>query len=142
MIVIKNLFFDIKFPFVIPRGCFTTVATPVEISGLEFDLKMVEFEQNLVATYITNHQSQFTSSVISDLNSLMDDDWKQFFVPANLLASVGLPWAKKLLNVSSLDFMEYSHRVAIGKAMVYNFHSKSEAEYLKQISITPRAFTL
>jgi Fe-S cluster biosynthesis and repair protein YggX len=129
MVVIKNLFFDIRFPFVIPRGCFFTVKASIEISALKFDLQMVEFEQTHVATYINLHQTLFTTSVVSEMNSLMKDDWKQFFVPATFLTDYGIPWAKKVLNVSDLNFMEYKHREAIGKAMVYFFHKMKYSDY-------------
>lgn len=129
MVVIKNLFFDIKFPFVIPRGCFVTVKSPIEISALKFDLQMVEFEQTLVATYISLHQMSFTTSAISEINSLMKDGRKQIFVPATFLIDYGIPWAKKFLNVSDLNFMEYKHREAIGKAMVHFFHRMNYSDY-------------
>lgn len=134
MIVIKNLFFDIKFPFIIPQGCFVSVQKPIEMSALNFDLQMVEFEQRAVATYINLNQSLFTAKVVKEVNNLMN------YVPpaiGTFLVKEGIPRAKKLLNVSYLNFMEYKHREAIGKAMVFFLHRKSEAEFLKFMGYKP-----
>lgn len=129
MMIIKNLLYDVKFPFVIPQGCFVSLKSPAELSGIDFDIQMVDFEQRIVGSYISNNQSAFTSSVVSEINGLLKDDWKQIFIPATFLIDYGIPWSKSFLNVKDLTFMEYKHRAAIGKAMVFFFHRKSYSDY-------------
>lgn len=131
MVVIKMLFFDVKYPFVIPQACFITLKSPPKLKAMEFDLQMVEFEQRLVAFYINSNQAAFTSSVIGEVDALLS------YTPpivANFLQRFGLPWAKKYLKVSALTFMDIKHREAIGKAMVFFFHRLSYSDYEKYMN--------
>ena len=96
------------------------------ISSFDFDVRMVETEQQSVATFVGANQARFTGAVVDDLNKLLDPDkFGQSFNPSK----IGFEWARKALGVPALDFRDINHRKAIGFAEVHVFHRKSYAEY-------------
>jgi hypothetical protein len=106
-----------------------------EITAMNFDLDMVETEQGLVETYLTTH-------VISDQAKQEINDDLNF---RGILRSIGeiltdttsFDWAKAALAVDQLDFMMKSHRVAVGKALVFYLHGKSLDDFKKYMAGGP-----
>lgn len=118
--IINNLLFNWQEP--------RSPANPQgQISAFDFDIMMVDAEQNQVEGYINTNRARFTPAVISDINNTLDPSaFGQYFNPTQ----TAFQWAISALNVSKLDFTIREHRVAIGRAEVHIFHRLSKSDYL------------
>lgn len=137
MFVIRYLLYDpvlsIPFKFVNNSPC---VVGPVEISCFDFDIQMVNYEQSIVANYMNANSQKFTPEVIKEINNTLNPGFFVQYVvkPVNIAGDVAIPWAKSALNVEELNFMNYSHRYAIGVTTVHVFHKKKYSDYFTFIN--------
>lgn len=132
--ILNQLLFVVKYPY---KFIFGPVQNGhIRLSALDFDIQMVEYEQKEVEDYLNLNKSVITAEIISEINNTVNPTWLQRRVIIRLLINPGLEWAKKVHGVSSLNFMDYRHRIAIGKALVFNFHRKSYQEYENHMFIT------
>ncbi|MBD1867188.1 DUF4157 domain-containing protein [Cyanobacteria bacterium FACHB-471] len=100
------------------------------ISAMQFDLNMVEVEQNIVESYLKEKTGKISAEVLKDIND--DLNFKGFWRTLGeytFADTQPLEWAKKFLGKDKLDFMEVTDRVAIGKALVFSLHSNTFDEY-------------
>ncbi|MEO1623762.1 MAG: DUF4157 domain-containing protein [Bacteroidota bacterium] len=98
------------------------------ISSFEFDVQMVEMEQDLVEQYIRRNQSQFTPSIVANINGTMNPDgFGQSLNPSR----ASFLMARSVLGVQALDFTQMLHRKAIGFAAVHLLHRRNNAQYVQ-----------
>jgi hypothetical protein len=118
--IIQKLLFNWKEPRD-PTGTSTDA-----IGSFQFDLRMVETEQSAVEGYIRQNQKRFTPRVTGEINDSIDPDtfgqWFNF-------SEDTLEWAQKVLKTKKLDFLNITHRKAIGFANVHKFHRKSYSDF-------------
>ncbi|MFV7522208.1 hypothetical protein ACNPN6_15270 [Enterobacter quasiroggenkampii] len=128
MRVIRDLMFIWKTPLD-PRA-----AIPHQpITSIDFDLAMVEFEQTAVQAYIT--RNAVTNSVLTDVTSMIKRG--QVFTWLGMTNQV-----KSWLKAAGFkeNFSDYRWRVALGRAIVFLFHKKSQSEYLDYMNAHPPIF--
>lgn len=101
------------------------------ISGFDFDMAMVEFEQSEVQNVIDN--SSVSQDRIKNINKLMQFQKK---IPSLTLVRTLEKWAAAA-GWGTLDFGDKGWRIAIGRALVFHFHGKSRSEYLKFMKANP-----
>ena len=112
-------------------------ASTTEIDALDFDLNLVEKEQGIVESYLLEHSSELVPEVVTDLNDDLNLNgfWRTIAEP--LLDRLTFTWAKAALNVKTLDFLKIAHRIAIGRAAIFNLHGKSFDEYFRYMAAHP-----
>lgn len=103
-------------------------------NGMDFDLRMVETEQGRVEQYVIGHRAEI-AQVRDELNDLVNDTRATL-----LMDPLHMAWAKAALGVSRLLFTEVSHRVAIGKAMVFAMHGQQQADYTRYVQSGRREY--
>jgi hypothetical protein len=104
------------------------------ISAFDFDMLMVDTEQNSVEQYIARNRSRMTPAVITDINDTLDPSGTgQSFNPGRIT----FQWAMQAMGVSRLDFTNRAHRIAIGRATVHIFHKKTLQDYLTYMQQHP-----
>jgi|GEM_PF-2463257 len=121
MKIIKKLLFEWKEPRS-PKN------EKEKLSAFEFDMQMVEFEQQYVEDYIQRNISRFTSDIKTDINDTIDPETSGQCLNPTIQP---MKWALKALNIKRLNFTNMEHRRAIGFASVHIFHKKTIKEYLK-----------
>lgn len=94
------------------------------LDGLAFDVAMVDFEQGEVERYIREHS--VSSARLVDINKMIRRG--PVFPRLGTVAAV-TPWVRKA-GFTEPDFGNKGWRVAVGRALVFMFHRKAEAEYL------------
>jgi hypothetical protein len=106
------------------------------ISAIQFDLKMVQMEQGIVEDYLKKELGKIPdkarAEAIKDIND--DLNFKGFWRTLGeytFADAKPIEWAKKALGIDKLDFMQRTHREAIGKALVLSLHKNTLDEYLK-----------
>ena len=107
----------------------------VVIAPMDFDLNMVEAEQAIVSTYLAGHSREITPKARIEINN--DLNLTGFFPTIARLTGAddsGLQWARKGEGVETLNFFVQRDRVAVGKALIFQFHSRSLDDYEKYIS--------
>ncbi|HKQ07018.1 MAG TPA: hypothetical protein VJ464_17950 [Blastocatellia bacterium] len=95
------------------------------IPPLQFDLRMVEFEQGNVQKILDDPANrrlvqEGMQDINNDLN--LNGGWDLFRPLANALNipyKRPVEWAKSCLGKKDLDFSNLSHRVAVGKALIF-----------------------
>ncbi|MDK6379243.1 hypothetical protein [Citrobacter freundii] len=99
------------------------------ISAFDFDIAMVDFEQSEVQAYIDDNS-------ISDAQ--VDDITKMLVKASTPLSIVAMmqKWVKKV-GYNKFNFGDKGWRIAIGRALVFHFHQKSQEEYLKYMKEHP-----
>jgi hypothetical protein len=115
-----------------PTGTPTDPRVPsatATITPMDFDLDMVETEQSLVEDYLTAHASEITPQAKKEIND--DLNFRGFFRSIGELLSdtTFLTWAKQALSVAALNFFVKQHRIAAGKALVFQLHGRSLNDY-------------
>ena len=105
------------------------------ISAIQFDLNMVQVEQGIVENYLNKELNKIPdkarTEAIKDIND--DLNFKGFWRTLGeytLADAKPIEWAKKALGIDKLDFMQRTHREAIGKALVLSLHKNTLGEYL------------
>lgn len=99
------------------------------ISALDFDLAMVEFEQDAVEGVITKKGA--SDAALDDINTLLRKNNN----PLSVVNGVE-PWVKKA-GFGQRDFKNRAWRIAVGRALVFRFHKQSEATYLAYMKAHP-----
>ena len=113
------------------------------ISAFEFDVHMVELEQDVVANYIQKNRGRFTSGVEQDINKTLDpSSFGQSWNPY-LKAFQWAITALGIFGISNLDFTIKQHRMAIGFAAIHILHGKTFKDYAifmtrKMMRLNPR----
>lgn len=128
MRVIHDLLFRWKTPLD-PRA--TAPLQP--ITSLDFDIAMVELEQTTVQTYIT--RNAITNSVLTDVTAMVK---RGPVFPWLGITNQVKPW----LEAAGFkeNFADYRWRIALGRAIVFLFHKKSQSEYLQYMKAHPPIF--
>ena len=109
----------------------STPSSTMPVPALSFDLEMVEQEQHLVESYITTSlaSGRITPAMVTEINSNLNFRGIMRAVPS-FLRPEQFAWAKSALGVSNLDFMNRSHRIAIGRALVFKLRGHTRSAYL------------
>ncbi len=109
------------------------------LQGLDFDLRMVEFEQGNVERFLgdfqKDHSPEEYQEALQNLNTDLNFDGaiRQFGAGTRRPDTESIEDARAALGLSEeerLDFSQQEHREAIGKAKIFNLHGKSDEEYL------------
>ena len=108
--------------------------TGAPATAMEFDLRMVETEQGRVEQYLTDHAA-LISQTRSELNDLVNDTRGTLWMDPLHMA-----WAKAALGLTRLEFTNQTHRMAIGKALVFSMHGRPQAEYTRYIQSGQREY--
>jgi len=122
------------------------------VTPLDFDLHMVEVEQDIVEYYLTKGSdlqpfySEIIPRLLQDttrqaLNTFMNardpleslrnleltflQDYSKVQEPEYIL------WARQVMDFGNLSFTHREHRIAIGKAIVFQLHNKTLEQYLQ-----------
>jgi hypothetical protein len=116
--------------------------TTRRLRGGNFDLAMVEYEQTEVERMLRTERDQpgfarARQDINRDIN--LDGDLLRpigafmgtWFWTPNIFP---MQWAKQYLRVQRLDFMVKAHRVAIGKALVFQLHGFEYGIYEQHMS--------
>ncbi len=101
------------------------------LDSLPFDLAMVDFEQTEVERYIT--ENAVSSQRIGDITRMVR---RGAVAPRLGTAALVNRWVEKA-GFAAPDFGNKGWRVAMGRALVFTFHKKSEAEYLTYMKAHP-----
>lgn len=105
------------------------VAPRDTMTAFEFDMAMVDFEQSAVQGYLD--ANSVSSRQVDAISALI----KRMSHPMSLVAQMQ-GWSKKA-GYQNIDFGDKAWRVAIGRALVFRFHNKDEAQYLKYMKDNP-----
>ncbi len=104
-----------------------------KMSGLEFDLAMVQFEQGnvqkMLDDYQTTHSESDYQDAVEDINGDLNFDGAVRTVGRIFADNQPTDWATEALGQERLDFTDLEDRKAIGMAKVYAEHGKSEEEF-------------
>jgi hypothetical protein len=127
MRVVQDLLFNWKAPRD-PRA----ISPKENISALDFDIDMVDFEQSTIFSFIDSNA--VSSETLNSINKIIA---KGAVLPLGMLKQVQ-PW----LNAAGFkqdNFADYRWRVAVGRALVFLFHRKNQADYLSDMKANPPA---
>lgn len=128
MRIIRDLMFTWKAPLD-PRA-----AIPRQpMTGLDFDLAMVEFEQTAVQAYIT--RNAVTNTVLTDVTAMVKRG--PVFKWLGMTNQVK-PWLKAAGFKE--NFADYQWRITLGRAIVFLFHKKGQSEFLDYMNTHPPIF--
>ena len=126
MLVMHDIFYEWQF-LKDPR-----VATPKDrIAALDFDLAMVDLEQNTVQDFINSTSTP--NRTLSDVNRMIDHN---VIFPRLTTVGATKPWLRNA-GYRKDDFSSFSWRVAVGRALVFRFHKLTEADYLAYMRAHP-----
>lgn len=98
---------------------------------------MVDFEQGNVQSLLQEYQRQKPKDYATALPQINDDInfngiIRQIGKTVPFMAnSQPMDWAKAALDVKQLDFTKLDHRIAIGKALMFAKHGKSQEQFIK-----------
>jgi hypothetical protein len=123
MQVINKMLFEWEKPYH-PNPNYSSVT----LSGFDFDLNMIEYEQNIIENYFVQNPTSLTPTVTEEINGSLNPGVSS--IGYNGIQLSAFEWAKEASGVNSLDFTNYNQRVAIGKAMIFQLHNKTLNDYL------------
>jgi hypothetical protein len=101
------------------------------LDPLAFDLAMVEFEQSEVESYLD--ERSVSSARITDITKMIR---RGPVIPRLGTVAQVSPWVVKA-GFAAPDFGNKGWRIAMGRALVFKFHRKSEEEYLSYMKVHP-----
>lgn len=120
---------DLLFHWQAPRDP-RAISPKENISALDFDIYMVDFEQSTIFGFIDSNA--VPNETLRNVNKTIDAVW-----PQATLRQVR-PWLKAA-GFKSADFADYRWRVAVGRALVFLLHRKNRADYLSFMQASPPA---
>ncbi|MFW0765070.1 hypothetical protein ACN0IV_04380 [Trabulsiella odontotermitis] len=120
---------DLLFHWQAPRDP-RAISPKENISALDFDIYMVDFEQSIIFSFIDSNA--VPNVTLRNVNKTIGTVW-----PLATLRQVR-PWLKAA-GFKQDDFADYRWRVAVGRAQVFLFHRKSRADYLSFMKANPPA---
>ena len=101
---------------------------------MDFDLDMVETEQSLVEHYLTAHANEITPKAKEEINDDLNAKGILRTLGTAFSDTTFLRWAKLAVGVDAFNFFIKEHRVAVGKALVFQLHGRSFDDYKRYIT--------
>lgn len=102
------------------------------LTAFDFDIAMVDFEQSEVQAFLDT--SSVSAARIANINRLMA--LQKDYLPGLSLVSILNSWAEKV-GFKRVDFGDKGWRIALGRALVFRFHNKTEDEYIAFMKANP-----
>lgn len=126
MLVVQDLLFNWQAPRD-PRA----ILPKETISAFDFDMDMVDFEQSSVFSFIDSNA--VSNETLNSINKIIA---RGALIPGMGTLEQVHPWVKAA-GFKQDDFADYRWRVAVGRALVFLFHRKNQADYLSYMKANP-----